>query len=291
MPKTRLHAYRLSPNVNATWWDNFGKMTRALMAQTGISGAGEGSLGRDRLILGHDTRFACARLAGGFSLGDCAILVISRADCWRQHSEIQTGIGRFKLSVRLAVVSLKAVIAFPAIAVVAALISLAAVVSQRAAVDMLFALISAAFGIRHFFVTGFAFTLFFAPVATFAVIIPPFALRTAFFLPTAVIGEHTEIMVGKLVVIFGLYTITIELRVLRQFLVLFQHLGCVAACAIVDAVLVIVTVTIVVLRAIIAPAATAAGLPIIHKDLSVLIFSNPVSLVLPSTRPPYAAPS
>jgi hypothetical protein len=33
----------------------------------------------------------------------------------------------------------------------------------------------------------------------------------------------------------------------------------------------VVTISVVALRTIIAPAATAAGLPVIHKDLSVLI--------------------
>jgi hypothetical protein len=119
--------------------------------------------------------------------------------------------------------------------------------------------------------TAFIVAFFIAPIATFAIIIPPFiTLRAVFFLTAAEIGEHTEIMVGKLQIIFRLHTITVQLGVLRQLFIFFEHLGSVSASTIVDAILVIVAITVVILRTIIAPAATAAGLPIIHKDEPVL---------------------
>lgn len=77
-------------------------------------------------------------------------------------------------------------------------------------------------------------------------------------------------MVGKLQIIFCLHPITVQLGVLRQLLIFFEHLGGVSARTIVDAILVIVAIAVIILRTIIAPAAAAAGLPIIHKDEPVL---------------------
>jgi hypothetical protein len=134
------------------------------------------------------------------------------------------------------------------------------------------------------FVTGFYVAFFVAPITTFTIIAAPFALRTAFFLPAAVIGQYAEIMVCELVIIFGLHAVAIQLGILRQLFVFFEHLRCITTRPVVDPVLMVITVTVVALCAIIAPAATAAGLPVIHKDLSVLIKSSPVvGLVLNAT--------
>ena len=77
-------------------------------------------------------------------------------------------------------------------------------------------------------------------------------------------------MVGKLQIIFRLHPITVQLGVLRQLFIFFEHLGGVSARTIVDAILVIVAIAVIILCTIIAPAAAAAGLPIIHKDEPVL---------------------
>ena len=134
------------------------------------------------------------------------------------------------------------------------------------------------------FVTGFCVAFFVAPITTFTIIAAPFALRTTFFLPAAVIGQYAEIMVCELVIIFGLHAVAIQLGILRQLFIFFEHLRRIATRPVVDPVLMVITVTVVALCAIIAPAATAAGLPVIHKDLSVLIKSSPVvGLVLNAT--------
>ena len=139
-------------------------------------------------------------------------------------------------------------------------------------------------GLGAVFVTGFDVAFFVAPITTFTIIAAPFALRTAFFLPAAVIGQHAEIMVCELVIIFGLHAVAIQLGILRQLFIFFEHLRRIATRPVVDPVLMVITVTVVALCAIIAPAATAAGLPVIHKDLSVLIKSSPVvGLVLNAT--------
>lgn len=139
-------------------------------------------------------------------------------------------------------------------------------------------------GLGAVFVTGFDVAFFVAPITTFTIIAAPFALRTTFFLPAAVIGQYAEIMVCELVIIFGLHAVAIQLGILRQLFVFFEHLRRIATRPVVDPVLMVITVTVVALCAIIAPAATAAGLPVIHKDLSVLIKSSPVvGLVLNAT--------
>ncbi len=139
-------------------------------------------------------------------------------------------------------------------------------------------------GLGAVFVTGFDVAFFVAPINTFTIIAAPFALRTAFFLPAAVIGQHAEIMICELVIIFGLHAVAIQLGILRQLFIFFEHLRRIATRPVVDPVLMVITVTVVALCAIIAPAATAAGLPVIHKDLSVLIKSSPVvGLVLNAT--------
>lgn len=139
-------------------------------------------------------------------------------------------------------------------------------------------------GLGAVFVTGFDVAFFVAPITTFTIIAAPFALRTTFFLPAAVIGQYAEIMVRELVIIFGLHAVAIQLGILRQLFIFFEHLRRIATCPVIDPVLMVITVTVVALCAIIAPAATAAGLPVIHKDLSVLIKSSPVvGLVLNAT--------
>jgi hypothetical protein len=126
-------------------------------------------------------------------------------------------------------------------------------------------------------------TFFIAPIAFFATVTildTPFTARwTVFFLAALEIGEHAEIMVRELVKIFGLHPITVQVGILRQLFIFFEHLRRVAACPIVDAVIIVIAVAVIVLRAtvVITPAATAGGLAIIHKDFSVLIKCNPLS--------------
>ena len=48
------------------------------------------------------------------------------------------------------------------------------------------------------------------------------------------IGNHAEVMIGKLQIVFGLHTVTIQMGVRCQFAILLQHLGGIAPCAAVD---------------------------------------------------------
>lgn len=50
------------------------------------------------------------------------------------------------------------------------------------------------------------------------------------------IGNHAEIVIGKLQIVFGLHAVTVQVRVRCQLAILLQHLGCVAPCAAVDTV-------------------------------------------------------
>jgi hypothetical protein len=224
---------------------------------------------------------ARARFAGGLCFRNRYVLVIGGANGRWQHSEIKAGFYDLCFARLLTVIPFIAVIAITTVTVVVAIIPVVALVPVaivaplRAAVFVLaltqFSFDIDAIGCFVGDVTAFIVALFIAPIATFAIIIAPFAaLRAVFFLTAAEIGEHAEIMVGKLQIIFRLHTITVQLGVLRQLFIFFEHLGSVSARAIVDAILVIVAIAVVILRTIIAPAATAAGLPIIHKDEPVL---------------------
>ena len=90
-------------------------------------------------------------------------------------------------------------------------------------------------------VTRAAFTLLFLPR----------------FLATTEIGEYAEIMVGKLQMIFRIHAVTVELRILCQLFIFFQHLRCVAARPVINLVLIVKTVAIVILLPVVVIVATA----------------------------------
>lgn len=50
------------------------------------------------------------------------------------------------------------------------------------------------------------------------------------------IGNHAEVVIGKLQIVFGLHAVTVQVRVRCQLAILLQHLGGVAPCAAVDTV-------------------------------------------------------
>lgn len=96
---------------------------------------------------------------------------------------------------------------------------------------------------------------------------------TLFFAAGNCIGVHTEIVIGELMIIFGLDAVAIDLRILRHFLEFVEHLRCVSTRAVVDPVITIRSATAVALGAVIGvPAApTAARLTIVHQILGILI--------------------
>jgi len=95
------------------------------------------------------------------------------------------------------------------------------------------------------------------------------------FLPGAVVGQDTEIMISELEIIFGVDPITRHLGIARHILVFFKKLGRIAASAIVDAVAAVATPAPIVRvgTSVIIPAAIAAtGLPVVDQDM-ILVFA------------------
>lgn len=54
------------------------------------------------------------------------------------------------------------------------------------------------------------------------------------FCADAAIGNHAEVVIGKLQIVFGLHAVTVQVRVRCKFAILLQHLGGIAPCAAVD---------------------------------------------------------
>ena len=103
---------------------------------------------------------------------------------------------------------------------------------------------------------------------------PAFALLfLTCFLAAAEICEHTEIVVGKLQVIFGIDAVAIKLRILCQFLVFFEHLRCVAARTIINQILIVKTAAVVVLLPVVVAVAVAV---VITTAATIVILLLPV---------------
>ena len=107
-------------------------------------------------------------------------------------------------------------------------------------------------------------------VAIIAIVIACIVTWTAFallfltcFLTAAEICENAEIMVSKLKVIFRVDAVTVELRILSQFFVFFEHLRCVAARTIINLVLIVKPTAIVILLPVSVIVTTAATIVIL----------------------------
>jgi hypothetical protein len=99
------------------------------------------------------------------------------------------------------------------------------------------------------------------PVATLAALL--FETRPRF-------GDDAEIMIGKLVIIFGHHPVACHLRIARKRLIFLEHLRGIAARTIVDAIALFGTASAIPLLALSTPTATAAGLlTIIEQNLSL----------------------
>jgi len=102
-----------------------------------------------------------------------------------------------------------------------------------------------------------------------------------FLIPRAAFGEHTEIVIGKLEIIFGEHTVALLLRITRKRFVFLEQLRGIATRAVVDAVAHFGTATAAVL-ALAAPAATATGLlAIVDQVIRVLGRGKSKSLFAP----------
>ena len=133
-------------------------------------------------------------------------------------------------------------------------------------------------------------TVVILPIVTAFLAGPAFALLLLpGFLAAAEIGEHAEIMIGELQMIFRIDAVVIKLRILRQFLVFFQHLRCVAARPVIDAVIIIKAAAVVLLLAIVVVIVVATAtavvvvilLPVVgvHQDLPCPLLCNNCCLV------------
>lgn len=95
-----------------------------------------------------------------------------------------------------------------------------------------------------------------------------------FFLPGAIVGQHAEIMVSELQIIFGVHPVARHLGIARHILVFFQKLRGVAPGAVVDPVAIVATAPASIVGASVVPAAiAAAGLPVVDQDV-VLVFTE-----------------
>lgn len=93
-------------------------------------------------------------------------------------------------------------------------------------------------------------------------------------LPRAVVGDHTEIMIRELQIIFRVHPVSGELGVAGEVAVFLQKLGCVASRPVVDAIAVVAAPVAPVLATIVPAAVAAAGLTII--DQCVILALNAI---------------
>jgi hypothetical protein len=105
-----------------------------------------------------------------------------------------------------------------------------------------------------------------------ALLLPAVAARLVFFVTRAGIGQHAEIMIAELQVIFGQHAVARLLGIARQRLVFFEQLRCVPARPVVDAIAIVLVAGTAAVPAlgtliVIAPAATATVLlTIVDQD-------------------------
>lgn len=92
------------------------------------------------------------------------------------------------------------------------------------------------------------------------------ALGARFVLPRLVVGDHAEVMIGKLQIIFGLNPVAIVLGVLSKLLVLVEKLRRIATCPAVNPVLIASTALVV---AVSATAATIVTIVIQRKFILI----------------------
>ena len=100
-----------------------------------------------------------------------------------------------------------------------------------------------------------------------------FTRQPLFFPAGQCIGVYPEIMIGKLMIIFGLDAVAIDLRVLRHFFEFIEHLCSIAPRAAVDPVIAIRSATAIALGAVtgVPAPSTAARLTIVHQMKGILI--------------------
>lgn len=177
-------------------------------------------------------------------------------------------VAAFTLPVSLAVTLGTTITGIPAIrtvAPIAAVVPLAAIItSVVTAIIPPIALIGIDPVIGHTFDIAVEILV----IAIFELVVRATA-RLTFFEARTRFGEHAEIMIGKLQIIFCIDPVALHLGVARQRLVFLEQLGRVAARPIINAIAVFGTTPGIAttLRALPATTATAAGLTIIDQVL------------------------
>ncbi len=112
-------------------------------------------------------------------------------------------------------------------------------------------------------------------------------LALLLFLTGAIVGQHAEIMVGELEIIFRVHPIPGQLRVAGHVPVFLKKLGSITTRPVVDAVAIVATapVSTTIGTSVVVPAAiTTAGLPVVDQDI-VLTFNENLIRCYPQTRP------
>jgi hypothetical protein len=112
-------------------------------------------------------------------------------------------------------------------------------------------------------------------------------LALLLFLTGAIVGQHAEIMVGELEIIFRVHPIPGELCVAGHVPVFLKKLGSIAPRAVVDAVAIVATAPVITTTgtSVVVPAAiTTAGLPVVDQDI-VLTFNENLIRCYSQTRP------
>jgi hypothetical protein len=107
--------------------------------------------------------------------------------------------------------------------------------------------------------------IIFTHILIAVIALPVIALAAGFLLTCAHFGDDSEIMIGKLQIIFSDDPITLHLGVTRECLVFFEHLRRITARAVVDTVALFLSASAISLRALACPAATTTGLTIVKQ--------------------------
>lgn len=204
--------------------------------------------------------------ACGLSVANPSIAAIVARRAWL------AGLARFAILTRLAILTRFTRLPLLAWLAIAALLARFAIVLLVAAITLVaiatIVAVAAVIAIAALLALLAGIVLI---VVIIAVIVVGLLTLVLLLEPRAAFAQHAEIMIGELVVIFGVDAVALALRVAREVLVLFEQLGGIAARAIVDAVAGVASAA-GILRALLLPAAaaTATDLTIVHQGFFIL---------------------
>lgn len=228
-----------------------------LIVTLGIAGATGARLARGLfLAVGVDRRGQRAVVDGGIAALIAVIVILPGAGT----------AGALRLFIVIAAVVVIAVLPGIARPAIAALLTVIITVLIIAVIVIIAAVVAIVAIIAIIIVVAVIAIVASLPAAIIVRIIAALTALIAFglfVLARLKIGLHPEIMVGELMIIFSLHAVAIHLRIGRKLLILVEHLRGIAPRPIVDAILMVDTTT-TLLAAIVASAATAVCLTIVH---------------------------